>query len=116
MSFPVVVLVGLMTITSCTIRRPEAYEPECRPLTEPLTVQSGAITIDCAVKPGLSLDLDCTIRDRSGAVRKSGNFMLADPRPALGFDPKDPSSFASWDGCFVIRLRDGGRLEEIEII
>jgi len=49
-------------------------------------------------------------------VAKIGVFLFADRREQPGFDPTAASSYESWDGCYVIVLRDGSRLEEVEII
>jgi hypothetical protein len=42
--------------------------------------------------------------------------MFTDRREVVGFDLTDADSYVSWDGCYTIALRDGGSLEEIEVI
>jgi len=115
-AYPVLVVGALMLMASCSVRRPETHVLECHRLPEPLSVASGAVSVECAARAGATSDLDCTIRDSSGVPVKKGIFIFADRRQVLGFDPTDAKAYSSWDGCFVIALRDGGRLEEIEII
>lgn len=114
--YKIVATGALVMAAGCSIRRAETYLPECHPLPEPLLVDSGAVSIKCSETPGHSPDLDCTIVNRTGELKKTGIFMFGDRRQAPGFDPTDVNSYASWDGCFVIALRDGSKLEEVEII
>lgn len=111
------VLAALVVTVSCMVHHRVSQEPKCHPLAKPLSVDGGAVSIECASRLEGSFTFSCTIRSRdTGHPVKSGNFMLAGSGRSRGFDPQSAKAYAGWDGCFTIFLQDGRRLEEVETI
>jgi hypothetical protein len=98
------------------MHRPTEFDARCRPLSTPITVESGAVSITCGEESEHGFWFRCAIsQSGQGQAVKSGLFAFSDARQASGFDPTEANVYASWDGC-SIRLRDGRILEEIEVI
>jgi len=109
-------LVAILVGAACSMHRPTEFGTLCRPVSNPLTVESGAVAITCGQEAENGSWFRCAI-SRSGQVQavKSGIFAFSDAREVSGFDPTGANAYASWDGC-SIRLRDGRILEEVEVI
>jgi hypothetical protein len=111
------VVVAALTMTACAKHPPVTLESDCRPLSEPLTTDSGAVSIACDSPSSDRFHISCTIRSRDGArPSRVGQFVVSGSH-ASDFDPYSVSlDPAGWDGCYTIYLRDGHQLEEVEII
>jgi hypothetical protein len=108
--------VSAVLILACSAHRTAKVDQPCIPTTNPLSVENGAVAINCRDEGDDTITFRCTISPiGQGPLIKSALFMFSDARLASGFNPEASNAYASWDGC-SIHLRDGRVLEQVTVI
>ena len=114
-----IVFVSVWLVSSCTARRDnrDTYDHlRCQASDVHLSVASELIDIKCTHSRDQAGMFDCeVIRFDDPSKSHKGLFWFPGSAEPTFFDPTDESNYGSWDNC-TIYLRDGRRLEEIEII
>ena len=114
--FCIALVVALLMSACASCPTDPTPEPVCRPLSQPLTTESGALSVTCERLSSDSFILDCTIHDLRGGLRSTyGHFMLVG-RGQIDFNPHLADTYLSWDGCYTVLLRDGRRLNMVDIV